>query len=200
MIRLFIKREIIMKEIDVTKAIALRFWWSYIWRFVLFYLSAWVLSLIATSFEYFTEIKEINSSLILQIYYWTAWIVINLFVLKHILKQKYNKFRISVVDKKNNEEVESISYAMTIHFFWSFFWKTSLIMLGFLIPSGIIFCTLGYIIITSSTITSKRLSEIIVLLISAFIIINIVHLIIQICVLKNLLKAEYKDYRVTVLE
>ncbi len=192
-----------MKEIDVTKVMALRFWWSYTWRHVLFYtLACLFIWVILFCLGNFIEISEKTSDILIDIFGWIASISISILVIKKLLKQPYDNFKISVLDKETNEEVKEVSYGMAIHFYWSYLWKTFFVMLGVLVLFIIALAILaaGIIAITGIVQNISSIANIILIILAvlAIIMIGIASIFVEIFVLKSLLKAEYSDYRITV--
>ncbi len=189
-----------MKEIDVTKMIAFRFWWSWFWRSNLFgillgFLMGLVFVFLAPMLGITKETQSYAQALLSIIF----GLIINILVIKCLLRQKYNKFRISVIDKMSNQEVKEVSYGMSIHFNWSYFWKVLLSMLALTIPASII---IGIIVGALSAGTSMSLNNpsIIIFFIACYLLFLVAAIFIQIFILKGLLKADYSDYRITVLE
>ncbi len=189
-----------MNEIDVTKMIALRFWWSWTWRNNLFgFLAGFVLGVTSGIVTPMIGMPAETASFIQTLLGIAIALIISVVIIKKLLRQKYSKFRISVIDKISSQEVKEVSYGMAIHFNWSFFWKMILAMLGLTIPSAIIIGIVASIL-SATTGMSLNSPTSIIFFIICYILILIASIFIQIFILKSLLKAEYSDYRITVLE
>ncbi len=143
-----------MKEIDVTNYMAFRFWWSWIWKVIVYSIMP-ITGIIIISFfigyinivlyiifplenMFNTTVMPIFVNIIIPLSVLGLEFYLVQDVLKEILKAKYKNYRITVIDKQTNQEVENISTGMAIHFLWSFFWKI-------LLCSLIVFYIIGYI-------------------------------------------------------
>ncbi len=99
-----------MKEIELTRGRAFKFWWSLAWRVFLFTgLAGLVLGFVIGTVDFFMDVDLATAKLLGGIAGIVVSIPINIWVVKWVLGKKFSDFRIALVTMSGTETLSAFA-------------------------------------------------------------------------------------------